>query len=410
VVRTTRTLRRSRRVAPVAAAGLLFALVPAGAAAADARGTDDVCPAPNGSSEDRFDDLEGAQIHADNIECVAQYAIAQGVAEREYRPLADVNRGQMATFITNLIETATGEELEEPPEDEFDDIDGATHQDEINKLAFNNVVLGTGDGQYDPADPVRRDAMATFVANAIDYAHNGVVDGERPPESGSDPAFGDVSAGNAHVENINRLAAQDIVTGTGEGNYSPTLAVFRAQMATFVMQGADYLDGIAHWLPTFDAESATFEVTMSWLNEVSDDGVFGQGDEPATGEADVTLTTEPDGLGTVQVDFSAQDLSSAPTMVGETGPLHVHEGELAENGPIVLSFVDTPNDVTWSEEDGTASLATTAPLDNAAILDILDEPEGFYVNYHTEDHPDPGAIRGQLPDGGQDQIELDTTS
>ncbi len=409
MVRTTRTFRGSRRLAPVAAAALLFAMVPAGAAAADARGTEAVCPPPGESAEDRFDDLEGAQIHAANINCMAQYAIAQGVAEREYRPLTNVNRGQMATFIANLIETATGEELDTPPEDEFEDIDGTTHQDGINKLAFNGLVLGTGEGQYDPADPVRRDAMATFVANAIDYAHNGAVDGQRPPQAGTDPAFGDVSADNTHVENINRLAAQDIVTGTGDGDYSPSVAVSRAQMATFVMQGADYLDEIAHWLRTFDAESGSFEVTMSWLNEV-DDGAFGQGDEPATGQAELTLITAAGGFGTVVIDFAAEDLSSAPTAVGETGPLHLHEGGLDENGPIVLTFADSPAAVSWSDDEGTATLSAEVGLDNATILDILDAPEGYYVNYHTEDHPNPGAIRGQLPDGGQDDIELDTTS
>jgi hypothetical protein len=393
VVRTTRTFRGSRRLAPVAAAALLFAMVPAGAAAADARGTEAVCPPPGESAEDRFDDLEGAQIHAANINCVAQYGVAQGVAEREYQPLAAINRGQMATFITNLIETATGQELEEPSEDEFEDIDGTTHQDEINKLAYNSLVLGTGDGQYDPAAPVRRDSMATFVANAIDYAHNGAVDGQRPTQAGTDPAFGDVSADNTHVENINRLAAQDIVTGTGDGDYSPSVAVSRAQMATFVMQGADYLDEIAHWLPTFESESASFEVTMSWLNEV-DDGVFAQGEEPATGQAELTLITAAGGFGTVVVGFSAEDLGSAPTAVG----------------PIVLTFADSPAAVSWSDDEGTATLSAEVGLDNATILDILDAPKGYYVNYHTEDHPNPGAIRGQLPDGGQDGIELDATS
>ena len=394
---------RLRGLATVATGAMILAMFPAGAAAAEARSTDDVCPPPGEDEEQQFDDADKSQTHERHINCVAQYGIAQGVTLDEYRPLEDVRRDQMATFITNLIETATDRELDAGDDDAFDDIDGNTHQQAINKLANAGVVIGTGDSQYSPNDNVRRDSMATFIARAIDYAHNEDIDTSRPPDAGEEPHFDDVAETNTHVENINRLAEQDIVVGTGGGDYSPHEDVSRAQMATFIMRSADYLHEIGHFVPTFTPTEQSYAVAMSWLNEV-EDGVFAQGDPDATGSADLVYSTQASGWGSVTIDFAGEGLSSGPQDIGDFGPLHLHVGDLDENGPVVLPFLDAATEVDWDEQAGEASAEASVTLDNATILDILDAPDSYYVNYHTEDHADPGAIRGQLPDGGQDAV------
>jgi hypothetical protein len=59
-------------------------------------------------------------------------------------------------------------------------------------------VLGYDADTYGPRDHVRRDQMASFIARAIDYVHNGEVDGSAPPQSEGANYFTDVFAANTH--------------------------------------------------------------------------------------------------------------------------------------------------------------------------------------------------------------------
>ena len=52
------------------------------------------------------------------------------------------------------------------PEDVFTDVaPGSIHAAQIDCIAAFGITLGVGDGAYDPAGDVRRDQMATFLAN-----------------------------------------------------------------------------------------------------------------------------------------------------------------------------------------------------------------------------------------------------
>lgn len=50
----------------------------------------------------------------------------------------------------------------------FDDDDGSTHEDNIDRLATAGVTLGCGGTMYCPDADVRRDQMASFLARALD--------------------------------------------------------------------------------------------------------------------------------------------------------------------------------------------------------------------------------------------------
>lgn len=228
---------------------LLAALLPAGVVSAQqSRGTGRVCPPPGQQSQDRFSDDDGS-VHQNNINCVAGYQVAQGTDpdNGEYSPGQPISRAQMATFIAKFVETAVGGSLPSG-DDAFADDGESVHHEAINKVANAGIVSGRGGDQYDPADPVDRAAMATFIARAIDVVDDGDADnGSLPPSSDQD-FFGD-DRNSVHHGNINRLAGQNIVSGTGAG-YEPTGDVSRAQMTTFVMQGADYLAEGGLWAPT----------------------------------------------------------------------------------------------------------------------------------------------------------------
>ena len=137
---------------------------------------------------------------------------------------------------------------EEVPEDGFTDVPpGNVHEPAIDCVAWYEITQGKTVLTYDPAGLVRRDQMATFIAKLIDYV------AERTPGDDGLPAAPpanqfpcDVSPDSTHYANIQRLAAAEIVQGTGSSAagdcFDPGGSVTRAQMATFIANAQEALD------------------------------------------------------------------------------------------------------------------------------------------------------------------------
>lgn len=107
-------------------------------------------------------------VHADAIDCVAWYGIAQGLTATRYGPTVRVNRAQMASFVARLVE-AGGGELAPAGDQGFRDVDASgVHAYAINRLATAGVVRGTDATSYAPEAKVRRDQMASFLARVLE--------------------------------------------------------------------------------------------------------------------------------------------------------------------------------------------------------------------------------------------------
>lgn len=111
---------------------------------------------------DHFDDDNGS-THETNINAIAEAGIAAGFADGTYRPDDTVTRAQMGSFLARAMG------LDPVPGDRFADVSG-THEPNINAIADAGVTLGcNADGTlYCPADPVRRDQMASFLGRGLD--------------------------------------------------------------------------------------------------------------------------------------------------------------------------------------------------------------------------------------------------
>ena len=109
------------------------------------------------------------------------------------------------------------------------------HAGAIECVADYGIASGRGDGSYRPAETVRRDQMATFVTGALRAV--GVELPADPPDAFSD------DNGNAHERAINQLAALGVVTGSGEGRYSPAAHITRGQLATFLVRAYERSTG-----------------------------------------------------------------------------------------------------------------------------------------------------------------------
>jgi hypothetical protein len=129
------------------------------------------------------------------------------------------------------------------------------------ELGISRGRMEGGRRVFNPDQSTRRDMMATFIVQTLEAA------GYTLPEA-SDQGFNDIE-GNAHADNINRLAAAGIVEGRSKTRYAPAQRVRRDQMATFLLNAATFAyDGTE-----FEAERAPGFVDVAPTN-VHRDNIF----------------------------------------------------------------------------------------------------------------------------------------
>ena len=100
--------------------------------------------------------------------------------------------------------------------------------------ASHGIVVGYGDGTYQPTVTVDRGQMAVFVARSMvrPLGDGGLV-GYTPPAT---PTFSDVATDYWAYAYVEYLTAQGTVSGYADATYRPAVAVTRDQMAVYVQR------------------------------------------------------------------------------------------------------------------------------------------------------------------------------
>ncbi|HVM00736.1 MAG TPA: S-layer homology domain-containing protein [Egibacteraceae bacterium] len=287
-------LARPRLWAPALAGAIVtaLALLPLGsmtsaqeAADADPRVIDpeDPCstPAPPAQFSDRNDI---AEVHRASVDCALARGITQGTGDGRYAPRMAVRRDQMASFVVRTLQAAGGIDIPAPSDQGFTDVAGNTHEDAINQLAALGITQGRTPTRYAPAEPVRRDQMASFLLRAANLAFGTTF------EAVGGPHFADVSPTNVHRGTID--AAFEIfglTVGQTANAFAPGRSVRRDQMATFLIRLLDVTE-------LTDGETAATSL-LPGLPEQVDDLIDGATDavgqvEPLRGVTDAIRETE----------------------------------------------------------------------------------------------------------------------
>jgi hypothetical protein len=108
----------------------------------------------------RFSDIAG-HPHERMINALADARIAGGFGDGTFRPDDPVARGQVATFLGRALR------LEEVAGSRFSDTAGNVHEGMINAIAGAGVTGGYPDGTFRPVAPVDRGQMASFLVRAF---------------------------------------------------------------------------------------------------------------------------------------------------------------------------------------------------------------------------------------------------
>jgi hypothetical protein len=236
LIRTNRKTRRNARLLGAVSVGALaLGLLPISPASA-AITVDDAC----GSfiPQDGFTDTgpEDANNLPDDVEdavdCLVAYGITSGKTATTFATGDIVTRGQLATFVLNILDLVDGFDRPANARDAFPDDEGNVHEDNINDAAALGLVTGFNDGTFRPNVGVTRAQMATFIVNTLEEAGITIPTG--------DDAFDDDDV-SVHEDNINSLEELDIVDGTATGDYDPERQVTRGTMAFFLVRTLEVL-------------------------------------------------------------------------------------------------------------------------------------------------------------------------
>lgn len=214
----------------VALLALLASLVPAQAQAQTSTDWDAANACPSGLPDSGFTDATG--VHGHNIDCLAWFALTNGITSTSYGNLQTIRRDQAASFIVRTLERLVPSGFDLPARDTgaFSDVTGGPHRVNIETLAGFNPAVAAGhkDGTFRPRNPVTRGQFASIVARSIDHvADQGLI----PPLPAASSPFDDTS-GSVHEKNIARLAKAGIVKGKTSSKYDPDGSITRGQAAS----------------------------------------------------------------------------------------------------------------------------------------------------------------------------------
>ncbi len=124
-----------------------------------------------------------------------------------------------------------------------------------------------------------------------------------------------------------------------------------------------------------DDEGGNFELSLAGDAEACDEGGKCGG--------------EGSGSATVDINSDQNEICYEISLEGVEGAnaAHIHSGDEGESGDVVVDLA--------YEGDDTGGEKCIDDVDESVLEDISEEPQGHYLNVHTEDLPD-GAARAQL--------------
>lgn len=398
-----------RLLGAVSVAAMAFGVLPISPVNA-AIATTDACNAS--IPEDGFTDtgVDGTDVE-DAVDCLVAYGITTGQSGTLYGTGGDVTRGQLATFVLNVLDQVDGFARPANAPDAFADDDGDTHEADINDAAALDLVKGFDDGTFGAGLPVQRDQMATYIINSL-------AEAGAPVAAATGDAFSD-DDDSVHEGNINRLEAVDIVDGTVDGDYDPYRSVTRGTMAFFLTRTTEVLVDAALIAPfavsnqtfTVDGEEAAvntvgderqYTVTNAATGETHTIALFPA--EAVTVDADGIVTfadVEEDADGDVVGNNLADDIGNTPAEITVVNGTAV----AADSQLVTVDPVGDTINFTVNSDDAVSVIPVVffdADEDGQLDLDELNQPleaELFGVGGEKTFLPEELATFGAVADG-----------
>jgi hypothetical protein len=185
-----------------------------------------------------FPDVPTSASYYRFVETLLHTGVTGGCGAGNYCPGDSTTRQQMAVF---TLVAKEGTDYTPPPcvagSEMFADVPASSGFCLwIEELARRGVTGGCGGGNYCPGQPVTRQQMAVFSLRTLEGASY-----TPPPCVPGSEMFLDVPASSGFCLWVEEFARRGITGGCGGGNYCPTQATTRGQMAVFLTATFDLM-------------------------------------------------------------------------------------------------------------------------------------------------------------------------
>jgi hypothetical protein len=169
-----------------------------------------------------FSDVPVDSMFFLDIQWLAQAGITTGFEDGTFQPAAAINRDAVAAWLWRYagepVVDIEQQFSDVPPEHPF--------YDAIQWLADAGITEGFGDGTFQPASPIARDAVSAWLWR---YA------GE-PGNELTEPAFSDVGPEHPFYAAIQWMAETGITTGFPDGTFQPAAEIERQAVAAWLFR------------------------------------------------------------------------------------------------------------------------------------------------------------------------------
>lgn len=183
-----------------------------------------VVPVPKPSPKTSFTDISGHWAEKD-ILALTEKGIVKGRTETEFEPEGTMTRAEFAALIRRALGLNVG--LYAADMEDISENDWYAH--EIQAVIDAGIMTGDGTGYFRPQDSITRQEMAKVALNAYLYRHH--LDSVDTAEL----TFTDSELiAQWAKESVGKAVALGLISGMGDGTFSPETNMTRAQGATIV--------------------------------------------------------------------------------------------------------------------------------------------------------------------------------
>ncbi|PEF43824.1 N-acetylmuramoyl-L-alanine amidase [Bacillus cereus] len=174
------------------------------------------------------DDITGGWFEP-HIRELNRRGIMMGEGNGVFSPYRNVTRGEFAQLISRTLNLPKGNKT-------FNDINHAHPSliEGIKNTANAGIIVGRGDGNFYPNDPITREEAAIMVDKALQYKG---ITGDLVPLSFRDKHL------ISYKESVQRLYSLKIVVGDGNNEFHPEGNTSRGEAASFLVKTLTVLDG-----------------------------------------------------------------------------------------------------------------------------------------------------------------------
>ncbi len=194
-------------------------------------GKEDQEPGADKNEKMPFTDIKETDWFYDDVAFVFSNDLFNGVSQNEFAPRMTMSRAMLVTVLYRM-HTLFGAEgsVEADYDNPFDDVpEGKYYTEAVKWAAANGIVMGNGDGAFDPNGEITREQLAVILYRYMQYAK---IDYEVTDEYIS---FEDGSSiSNFAKDAVQVMNKSGIIRGIGNGKIAPKNSATRAEVAAML--------------------------------------------------------------------------------------------------------------------------------------------------------------------------------